>query len=184
MASFGERVIGAMKLDAQTFEEIERDPSAISQTVGVIALGAVSYGIGNIWYGGITGILSSMIIMLIQYAIWALMVWVIGTKLMPDPATKADLPETFRVIGFAAAPWLLGVITIIPLVGWLIVFLLWLWSIAMMVVAVKQVLDYSDYAKPAIVVVIAFVVQFAVGMMLAFMFIGSAMIGSMMSQQY
>src|SRR5262245_846190 len=29
MATFGERVVGAMKLDANTFEEIERDPSAI-----------------------------------------------------------------------------------------------------------------------------------------------------------
>ena len=182
MASFGERVIGAMKLDANTFEEIERDPTAMSQTVGVIALAAVSAGIGNIWYGGITGIVMQTIIMLIQYAIWALMVWVIGTKLMPDPATKADLPETFRVIGFAAAPWLLGIITIIPLLGWLIMFLLWIWSIAVMVVAVKQVLDYNDYAKPAIVVVIAFVVQLVVGFMLAAMFAIPAMIGAAMSQ--
>lgn len=182
MASFGERVIGAMKLDANTFEEIERDPTAMSQTVGVIALAAVSAGIGNIWYGGITGIVTGMIVMLIQYAVWALMIWVIGTKLMPDPGTKADLPETFRVIGFAAAPWLLGVITIVPLLGWLIMFLLWIWSIAVMVVAVKQVLDYNDYAKPAIVVIIAFVVQFLVGLMLMFMFVGSAMIGSAMTE--
>ena len=180
MASFGERVIGAMRLDANTFEEIERDQTAIGQTVGVIVLAAVSAGIGNIFWGGITGIFSNAIVMLIQYAVWAVMIWVIGTKVMPDPATKADLPETFRVIGFAAAPWLLGFITIIPLVGWLIMFVLWLWSIAVMVVAVKQVLDYADYAKPAIVVVIAFVVQFIVGMMLMAMFVGTAMVGGMM----
>ena len=180
MASFGERVIGAMKLDANTFEEIERDPTAIGQAVGVIVLAAVSTGLGNIFWGGITGVVSNAIISLISYGVWAVMVWVIGTKLMPDPATKADLPETFRVIGFAAAPMLLGFVTIIPLLGWLILFVLWLWSIAAMVIAVKQVLDYADYAKPIIVVLIAFVVQFLVGMMLATMAVGTAMIGGMM----
>ena len=181
MASFGDRVVGAMKLDPSTFEDIERDPTAISQTVGVIALAAVSAGIGNIWYGGVSGIIFTLITMVIQYAVWAVMVWVIGTKLMPDPATKADLPETFRVIGFAAAPWVLGIVTIVPLIGWLFVFLLWVWSIAVMVVAVKQVLDYTDFGKPIIVVIIAFVVQLLVGMMMAGLFIGSAMIGSRMS---
>ena len=56
----------------------------------------------------------------------------------------------------------------------------WLLTVSVMVVAVKQVLDYADYAKPAIVVVIAFVVQFIVGMMLMAMFVGTAMIGGMM----
>ena len=44
MASFGERVVGAMRLDSNTFEEIERDPTAMGQAVGVIALAAVSTG--------------------------------------------------------------------------------------------------------------------------------------------
>lgn len=181
MASFGERVIGAMRLDGNTFEEIERDPTAIGQAAGVIVLASVSTALGNIFWGGISGIMTSTIISLIQYAVWAVMVWVIGTKLMPDPATKADLPETFRVIGFAAAPGILGIVTIIPILGWLILFVLWLWSIAAMVVAVKHVLDYSDYVKPAIVVVIAFVVQMVVGFMLLAMAGGAAAIGGMMN---
>ena len=45
MASFGERVVGAMRLDANTFEEIERDPTAMGQAAGVIALSAVSIGL-------------------------------------------------------------------------------------------------------------------------------------------
>jgi Yip1-like protein len=180
MASFGERVIGALRLDANTFEEIERDPTAIGQAVGVIALAAVSTGLGNIFWGGITGVLSNTIISLISYGVWAVMVWLIGTKLMPDPATKADLPETFRVIGFAAAPGILGIVTIIPILGWLLMFVLWIWSIAAMVVAVKAVLDYPDYTKPVIVVLIAFAIQFIVSMMLMAMAFGTAMIGGMM----
>ncbi len=175
MASFGERAVGAMRLDANTFEEIERDPTAMGQAVGVIALAAVSLGLGNLYYGGITGIVTQVIISLIGYVVWAVLVWVIGTKVMPDPATKADFAETFRVIGFAAAPGLFGIITIVPILGWLILFVIWLWQLAAMVIAVRQVLDYSNTGKAVIVVLIGFLVNLVVTAMLGAIFIGSAM---------
>lgn len=180
--TFGERVVGALKLDPNTFEEIERDPTAMGQAVGVIALAAVSAGIGNIWYGGISGILFGIISSLIGYVLWAVVVWLVGTKVMPDPATKADFPETFRVIAFAAAPGLFGAVTIIPLLGWLLMFLIWLWSIAAMVVAVRQVLDYSDTFKAAIVVLIGFVVNLVVWATLAMMSVGASMLGGAFSR--
>ncbi len=45
--TFGDRVVGAMKLDANAFEDVERDPTAIGQSVGVIVLAAVAAGIGK-----------------------------------------------------------------------------------------------------------------------------------------
>lgn len=181
MASFGERVVGAMSLKASTFQEVEHDPTAMGQAVGVIALAAVSAGIGNIWYGGITGIVWGVLIAVIAYAVWALVVWLVGTKVMPDPATKADFPETFRTIGFAAAPGLFGIVTIIPILGWLIMILIWIWQIAAMVVAVREVLDYTDTVKAVIVVVIGFVVQLMVSGMLMAMFFGGAILSGMFS---
>ena len=175
MASFGERVVGAMRLDANTFEEIERDPTAMGQGAGVIALAAVSLGIGNVWYGGMSGIVSQVIISIIGYAVWAVLVWLIGTKVMPDPATKADFAEAFRVIAFAAAPGVLGIITIIPILGWLLLIVIWLWQMAAMVIAVKAVLDYDTIGKAIIVVVIGFFVNLCVTVLLGMMFIGSAM---------
>lgn len=174
--TFGERIIGAAKLDPNTFEEVERDQSAMGQAVGVIVLAAVSGGIGNIWYGGITGIIFSAFAALMGYALWSVVVWLVGTKVMPDPATKADFPETFRVIGFAAAPGLLGFITIIPLLGWLLMFVIWLWTIAAMVVAVKAALDYTDTFKAVLVVVIGFVVHFVVTATITAMFLGTALL--------
>jgi hypothetical protein len=176
MASFGERVVGAMKLDVNTFEEIERDQNAMGQAVGVIALAAVSAGIGNVFYGGLSGIVSGIVVQLVGYVVWAAIVWIVGTKVMPDPETKADFPETFRVVGFAAAPGVLGIITIIPILGWLLMLVLWLWSIAAMVIAVKAVLDYSNIGKAVIVVVIGFIVNLCVSALLAMMFWGSAML--------
>ena len=180
--TFGDRIVGALKLDPNTFEDIERDPTAIGQSVGVIALAAISQGIGNVWYGGLTGILFSFCFALIAYGFWALVVWLVGTKLMPDPATKADFPETFRVIAFAAAPGVFGVITIIPLLGWLLMLLIWIWSLAAMVIAVKQVLDYTDTFKAVIVVIIGFVAYLVVWGTLVFMSVGAALVGGALSR--
>jgi hypothetical protein len=176
MATFGERVVGAMKLDANTFEEIERDPTAVGQAAGVIALAAVSIGIGNLYYGGFSGIVWNVVASLIGYVVWSVLVWLVGTKVMPDPATKADFPEVFRVLGFAASPGILGIVTIIPILGWLVLFVIWLWQLAAMVVAVRQALDYSNTGKAVIVVIIGFIVYLLISAMMTAMFVGSAMI--------
>jgi hypothetical protein len=179
--TFGERVLGAMQLDARAFDDVERDPGAIGQAVAVIALAAISGGIGNVWYGGITGIIAGVVASLVGYVVWAVIVWLVGTKLMPDPQTSADFPETFRVIGFAAAPGLFGVITVIPILGWLLMFLIWLWTIAAMVIAVRTVLDYTETWKAVVVVLIGFVVNLFVTMMMAAMFVGTAVIRGLVS---
>lgn len=167
MASFGERVVGAMSLKASTFQEIEHDPTAMGQAVGVIVLAAVSAGIGNLFWGGLSGIVYGIVTSLIAYAVWALVVWLIGTKVMPDPATKADFPETFRTIGFAAAPGILGIVTIIPILGWLLMAVIWVWQIAAMVIAVREVLDYSTTGKAAIVVIVGAIAYLIINIILS-----------------
>jgi Yip1 domain len=164
--TFGDRVVGAMRLDPNTFEDVERDPTSIGQSVGVIVLAAVAAGVGNIYWGGITGIVSGALMSIIGFLVWSLIVWVIGTKVLPEPTTKADFAETFRVIGFSAAPGLASVITIVPLIGYLFMFLIWLWQMAAMVVAVKQVLDYSTLGKAVVVVLIGFVVNICITLLL------------------
>jgi hypothetical protein len=181
--TFGDRVVGAMKLDPNAFEDVERDTTAIGQSVAVIVLAAVAAGIGGIWAGGLRGIVSSAVLSLIGFLLWSLIIWAVGTKLMPEPATKADFAETFRVLGFAAAPGLAGVLTIIgiiPILGWILAFLIWvliwLWQCAAMVVAVRQVLDYSTTGKAVIVVLIAFVANFILTMLILAPILGMRML--------
>ena len=181
--TFGERVVGALKLDANTFEDIERDPTAMGQAVGIIALAALASNLGQIWRLGFGVMLIGVCSSLVGYVIWSVVVWLAGTKLMPDPATKADFPETFRTIAFAAAPGLIGVVTIVPFLGWLLMLLLtpiiWLWSMAAMVVAVRQVLDYSETFKAVIVVLIGFVVFLVFWGTIWFLSLGAAVVGGM-----
>ena len=117
MASLGERMVGAMKADVKTFQEIEADPAAIGQAVTVIVIAGVASLIGNVFRSGVFGGMMALILSLISYALWSLLVVLIGTKLMPEPSTKADFNEAFRVIGFTAAPGVFNLLAIIPFLG-------------------------------------------------------------------
>jgi hypothetical protein len=181
--TFGDRVVGAMKLDANAFEDVERDTTAIGQSVTVIVLAAVAAGIGGIWAGGLSGLVTGAVLSLIGFLVWSLIIWIVGTKVMPEPATKADYAETFRVLGFAAAPGLASVLTIVgvvPLLGWLLALLIslliWVWQAAAMVIAVRQVLDYSTTGKAVVVVLIGFVANFILTMLILAPILGLRML--------
>jgi len=179
MASLQERMIGAMKGDVKTFQEIEADPSAISQAVTVIVIASVASLIGNIFRGGISAGIMHMILSLIGYAIWSLLIVLIGTKIMPEPATKADFAEGFRVIGFTASPGIFNVLAIIPFLGPLISFVIMLWMLVIGVIAVREVLDYSNTGRAIIVCLIAWLVWLCVTfLILTPLLIGRVMMAS------
>src|SRR6476620_5940752 len=150
MASLQERMIGAMRGDVKTFQEIEADPTAIGQAVTVIVIASLASLIGNIFRAGLTCGIMQMIMALVGYAIWSFLIVIVGTKIMPEPATKADFQEGFRVIGFTASPGVLNILAIIPFLGPLISFVISLWMLVIGVIAVKEVLDYSNVGRAII----------------------------------
>jgi len=155
-------MVGAMKADVKTFQEIEADPAAIGQAVTVIVIAGVASLIGNVFRSGVFGGMMALILSLISYALWSLLVVLIGTKLMPEPSTKADFNEAFRVIGFTAASGVFNLLAIIPFLGPLISLVIAIWTLIIGVVAVREVLDYSNTARAIIVCLIAMVVVWVV----------------------
>ena len=158
MATLPERMIGAMKADVKTFEEIERDPNALGQAVAVIVIAALAALIGNMFRYGLGSGFMGLIATLIGYGVWTVIVVLIGTKVMPEPATKADFAEGFRVIGFAASPGVFNLLAIIPILGYLIGWVISIWMVVVMVIAVRTVLDYTSTARAVIVCLIGFCV--------------------------
>jgi hypothetical protein len=165
MASLPERMIGAMSANVATFEEIEKDPSAIGQAVTVIVIAGVASLVGNIFRSGLSGALLALLVTLIGYAVWTVIVVVVGTKLMPEPSTKADFAEGFRVIGFSASPGVLNVLAIIPFLGPVISFVIWIWMLVVMVVAIRCVLDYTSTGRAIVVCLIGFIVYLVLNML-------------------
>jgi hypothetical protein len=180
MASLAERMAGAMKADVKTFQEIESDPTAIGQAVTVIVIAGLASLIGNIWRLGAFAGFMALVANLIGYALWTVLVVLIGTKAMPEPTTKADFNEAFRVIGFTASPGVFNVLAIIPFLGPIVSFVVWIWMIVLGVVAVRQVLDYSNTGRAIIVCLLAAVACWiVVTMLLLPVMVGSAVIGGM-----
>ncbi len=123
MANFKDRIIRAAKLDIGLYEEVEADKTAMQQAMGVVILSSVAAGIGTIARGGLMGIFVGTIVALIGWYIWASLTYFIGTKLLPEPQTKADIGELLRTIGFASSPGLIRVIGIIPALGPIVFFI-------------------------------------------------------------
>ena len=114
MSSYIDRIFRASKLDVNLYEEVEADTGAMGQAMGVVVLSSVAAGIGSISTGGVKGIIVGMIGALIGWFVWAYITYFIGTKLLPEPQTKADHGELLRTIGFSSSPGLIRILGIIP----------------------------------------------------------------------
>jgi hypothetical protein len=180
MADLTGRIMGALQADVKTFEEIEADPSAMTQAITVIVLAGVSALIGHITLGIVGGIFA-LVASLVEYSLFSLFVFLIGTKIMPEPATKADFSETFRTVGFAAAPGIFSILAIVPILGYLVSFVIWLWSLVIGVIAVRAVLDYTNTGRAIIVALLAgvacFIVWLGVAAVATMLFVARAAVG-------
>lgn len=151
-------MIGAATLKVPTYEEVEHDQSAIGQAAGVVLLASLAAGIGAMG-GGFGSLVLQAIISLIAWLIGAAIIWVVGTKLLPEPQTEADVGQLLRTLGFAATPGLLRVFGVIPGLGVIISLVAGIWMLVCTVIAVRQALDYKSTGRAIGVVVIAWVVQ-------------------------
>jgi hypothetical protein len=168
--TFLQRVIGAASLDTAIYEEVEADPSATGQAMAVVVLSSLAVGFGargfdsSAWSIGFFGIIA-----LLSWASWALVMFQIGSKLLPDPDTKTSPGELLRTLGFAATPGFMAVLGAVPGVSVRVFAVVWVWTLLTMVVAVRQALDYRSTAKAVAVCllggVLAAILAVVIGMM-------------------
>lgn len=159
MSRLMDRIIRASKLDVHLYEEVEADKGAMGQAMGVVVLSSIAAGIGSIGKGGLFGILIGVVFALIAWYVWAYITYLIGTKVLPEPKTKAGPGELLRTIGFSSSPGLIRVLGIIPgLTG--VVFLgASIWMLVAMVIAVRQALDYKSTLRAIGVCVVGWIIQ-------------------------
>jgi hypothetical protein len=162
MASFTDRMIRAAKLDVNLYEEVEADKGAMGQAMGVVILSSVAAGIGTIGTTGIKGLVLGTIVALVGWFIWAFLTYFIGTRLLPEPQTKADYGELLRTIGFSSSPGVLRVLGIIPMLGTILNLIIGIWMLVAMVIAVRQALDYKSTWRAVGVCLIGWIVQIAI----------------------
>ena len=159
MTTFWDRIIRAVKLDAQLYEEVEADTGAMGQAMGVVVLSSMAAGVGSVAIGGLGGILGGAIAALTGWYVWAYLTYFIGTKFLPEPQTEADLGELLRTTGFSSSPGLIRVFGIIPGLAGPLFLVAQIWMLVAMVIAVRQALDYESTSRAVGVCVIGWIVQ-------------------------
>jgi hypothetical protein len=163
MADFSNRILRAAKLDVSLYGEVESDKTALGQATMVVILSSIAAGIGAAAVRlGIGWFIASAIVSLLAWYVWAYLTYLIGTRMLPEPATEADLGQLLRTTGFSSAPGLIQVLGIIPGLSNLVLLVAWVWMLAAMVIAVRQALDYSSTARALGVCVIGWLAQTAI----------------------
>jgi len=157
VATLVQRAIGAAKLDPETYEEVEHDPSAMGQAAAVVVVSSLAAGVGSLHEVGLIGIVVTSIVSLAAWALWAGVTMLVGTRLLPGPNTEADFGQLFRTLGFASAPGVLAALGILPVIGVVIGLAASIWQLVAMVVAVRQALDYDSTGRAIAVCAIGFI---------------------------
>jgi hypothetical protein len=162
MTTFVRRTIGATLLNRQVYEEVEADRSATGQALAVVLLSSAGGGIAAAALGAQTktDVVIGMTASLIGWIAWATLTYVIGTRFLPEPQTRADTGDLLRTIGFASAPGILRVFAVVPIIGLPMYGLVWIWMLLTTVVAVRQALDYTSTARAVGVCVIGWALSF------------------------
>ena len=166
------RMIKASRLDVHIFEEVEADTSATRQALSVVVLVALATGIASLGTTGLSGLFVGVVVSIAGWAIWAWIVYLIGTKIIPSHATHADWGQLARTLGFAQSPGIFKVLGLVPVVGIFILGVVSIWMLVAMVVAVRQALDYTSTWRAIAVVLVGFI-PYALLMYMAFALLGA-----------
>jgi len=146
-------MVRAAKLDVNLYEEVEADKTALPQALLVVVIANVAIGFGSalaiLWDGEaltfLWALLWGIIGGIIGWLIWSLIVYLIGVTLFKGPETESNYGELLRTVGFSASPGVIGILSFIPFLGWIIAFLVQVWMLVAMVIAVRQALDFTTW---------------------------------------
>lgn len=167
MADLKDRMIRAAKLDINLYEEVEADKQAMGQAMTVVILSSLAAGVGSISSVGVSGLFWGTFAALAGWFIWAFLTYFIGTRVLPEPQTRADVGELLRTTGFSSSPGVLRVFGVVPVLGGLVFFVTAIWMLVAMVIAVRQALDYKSTGRAVGVCVLGWIVQIVLIILLA-----------------
>lgn len=156
--AIADRMLRAARLDSALYEEVEADQTLTREAMAVVVLSALAAGIGATARTGVLGFIVLALAALIAWYIWASLTYWIGTRLLPEPQTHADVGQLLRVIGYASAPGILRILGIVPGFAGAVFAAGNIWMLVAMVVGVRQALDYTSTWRALGVVVIGWIV--------------------------
>ena len=159
MIKLFDQMLRAARFDSHLYEEVEADSTALVPAMTVVVISSIAAGIGTITERGPSGIVIGTFTALASWFIWSLLTYFIGTKLLPEPQTRADPGQLLRTIGFSSSPGVIRILGVIPALGIVAFAVSAVWSLIAMVVAVRQALDYTSTVRAVMVCILGWIFQ-------------------------
>jgi hypothetical protein len=156
------------RLHADTYEEVEADRSAIGQALLVVVVAAISATLGGwletfTWHAGAYGTPFALGLELAARALEPILFWLggaafaymVGSSFFRGPETETDYAEVLRTTGFAFGPGWLAFLVWVPPAGFGtgVLWVVRLWTLLAVTIAVRQALDFTTGRAVGTVVV-------------------------------
>jgi len=152
------RTVNVAKLDIPTIEAVEADESLTQEAGTIVAIVAVIGSLGSLFSGKIWLFISSIIISLIGWAVWSFISSFVAQKVFGKETV--DTGEMLRTVGYAYAPFALGIFSFIPILGFLLGLVGFLWALTAIVVGMRQAAEMTTVQAliTAVIGVIPFII--------------------------
>ncbi len=182
-----QRIKGIMRLDVNTFEEVEADEGATMQAAIIVTVVALLAGVGALigaraansaagqldqlgiempitlpQFSPAGAFVNAVVGVFVAWLLWSVLTYFIGTRLFGG---KSSINEMLRVLGYAQSPNLLRVFSFIPCLGPILGLVGAIWSIVTGFIGVRQGLDL-DNTKALLTIVASWLVSFLVNWLL------------------
>jgi len=167
---FIKRLIRALLLDPNVYEEIEHDKRAMWQAALVVLLASLSRGLYAYNVGDYVGLVVSTVTNFVLWILLSFLIYIIGTKLFPESETRSDQWEIMRVLGFASAPGIFRAFASVPHLTAIVFLIVWVWTLSAMIVAVRQALDFRSTWNAIWVCVVGLITYWLLYIILFFAF--------------
>ena len=145
--SLPRRMLRAITLEADFYEEVEAEPRSIRQAFAIVLMVGIAGALGS-WLAG-----SPPLRLLLDFSeplvFWlgcSLFAYMVGATIFRGPETQTDYAEVLRTTGFAFTPGLLRVFAFVPppeVAGLAITMVADAWVLVAAIVAVRQALDFT-----------------------------------------
>jgi hypothetical protein len=97
----------------------------------------------------LVGVISALVV----WAVFSFVAYFIGSKLFSADATWE---EVMRTLGYAYTPMVVGIVGIIPIIGWLITLIAGLWTLYLCFIAIRSALDV-DTGKTVLTILLSII---------------------------
>lgn len=163
-----DKMIRAARLDRTLYNEVESNENETSNALIVVVLAALAAGLGSMFFSAnpIMSLLGGLLSTIAGWIVSAFLIYFVGTRVYGATATVG---EVMRTTGYAQSVGILSILTAIPVVGWILAPVIWIWSMVATYVGVKEALDL-DTTKTIITIVLAIIAWIIIAIILGTIF--------------